>query len=193
MNRRSGFTVVELLMVIVVIAILAAVTIVTYSGVQQRARNAQTAGAVNQYLKIFKLYASNNNGTYPTSANLSGAQYACLGEDYTSNVCWNGGVTENTWLNGELKKYGSLPMPASISQGYTGIIYIPPETGWTLDGQPMSWIAYPVDGGATTTRCPVGPIASYVSGINFTPASPASGQTTAGSATQNPICWIPLK
>ncbi|MEO7905179.1 MAG: prepilin-type N-terminal cleavage/methylation domain-containing protein [Candidatus Saccharimonadales bacterium] len=37
MNKMRGFTVVELLIVIVVIGILAAITIVAYRGIQQRA------------------------------------------------------------------------------------------------------------------------------------------------------------
>jgi prepilin-type N-terminal cleavage/methylation domain-containing protein len=38
-NKQSGFTIVELLIVIVVIGILAAITIVAYNSVQNRARN----------------------------------------------------------------------------------------------------------------------------------------------------------
>jgi prepilin-type N-terminal cleavage/methylation domain-containing protein len=43
--RKRGFTIVELLIVFVVIAILAAITAVAYSGIQDRARTsiAQTA------------------------------------------------------------------------------------------------------------------------------------------------------
>ena len=37
-NRYTGFTIVELLIVIVVIAILAAITIVAYTGIQDRAK-----------------------------------------------------------------------------------------------------------------------------------------------------------
>lgn len=40
-NRSKGFTIVELLIVIVVIGILAAITIVAYNGVQTRARQAK--------------------------------------------------------------------------------------------------------------------------------------------------------
>lgn len=45
-NRRGGFTIVELLMVIVVIAILAAITIVAYNGIQQRAITARFQSAI---------------------------------------------------------------------------------------------------------------------------------------------------
>jgi prepilin-type N-terminal cleavage/methylation domain-containing protein len=38
-KQQSGFTIVELLIVIVVIAILAAITVVAYNGIQDRARN----------------------------------------------------------------------------------------------------------------------------------------------------------
>ncbi|MCA9336234.1 prepilin-type N-terminal cleavage/methylation domain-containing protein, partial [Candidatus Saccharibacteria bacterium] len=38
-HRLSGFTIVELLIVIVVLAILAAITIVAYNGIQQRSRD----------------------------------------------------------------------------------------------------------------------------------------------------------
>jgi prepilin-type N-terminal cleavage/methylation domain-containing protein len=40
-NDRSGFTIVELLIVIVVIGILAALVIVTYNGIQKKARDSE--------------------------------------------------------------------------------------------------------------------------------------------------------
>ena len=47
-TSRSGFTIVELLIVIVVIAILAAISIVAYNGIQQRARNAAQQATLTQ-------------------------------------------------------------------------------------------------------------------------------------------------
>ena len=42
-KNNQGFTLVELLIVVVIIAILAAITIVVYNGIQQRARDSRRA------------------------------------------------------------------------------------------------------------------------------------------------------
>lgn len=50
-NKQEGFTIVELLIVIVVIAILAAISIVAFTGVQQRARDSERASDVSNIVK----------------------------------------------------------------------------------------------------------------------------------------------
>jgi prepilin-type N-terminal cleavage/methylation domain-containing protein len=50
-KKRSGFTIVELLIVIVVIAILAALTFVAFNGLQNRARVAQVSSGLTQAQK----------------------------------------------------------------------------------------------------------------------------------------------
>jgi len=69
LKKQSGFTIVELLIVIVVIGILAAITIVAYAGITARANTtrAQTNGA--NIVKVVE--ASNADSTtsgYPASA-----------------------------------------------------------------------------------------------------------------------------
>ncbi len=69
MNRasfsyRTGFTIVELLIVIVVIAILAAVSVVAYVGIQERANNASIQSTISQLQKRLELYKAQNDG-YP--------------------------------------------------------------------------------------------------------------------------------
>lgn len=62
-TSRSGFTVVELLIVIVVIAILAAITTVTYTGVQNRARDSARKQDIATLVKATQLYYV-DNGDY---------------------------------------------------------------------------------------------------------------------------------
>lgn len=68
MGKTSyGFTIVELLIVIVVIGILAAITIVAFNGVQQRSRDAAVKAAASQAARKIEAYKVLNNGTVPTS------------------------------------------------------------------------------------------------------------------------------
>jgi prepilin-type N-terminal cleavage/methylation domain-containing protein len=53
---HPGFTIVELLVVIVVIGVLASITIVAYNGVQQRAQVASTQSKINQYEKQLEIH-----------------------------------------------------------------------------------------------------------------------------------------
>lgn len=65
MNKtKSGFTIVELLIVIVVIGILAAITLVAYNSIQQRARDSRRTSDLSNIMKALELYRTNNGG-YP--------------------------------------------------------------------------------------------------------------------------------
>ncbi len=64
LQKRTGFTIVELLIVIVVIAILAAITIVAFNGVQARARDSQRLQDAKTIEKAIKLHIL-QTGTAP--------------------------------------------------------------------------------------------------------------------------------
>lgn len=66
-TAHRGFTIVELLIVIVVIGILAAITIVSYGGVTTNARNAGYKADAAQIMKVAETYNA-DEGVYPTSA-----------------------------------------------------------------------------------------------------------------------------
>ena len=71
MPKNKGFTIVELLVVIVIIAILASITIVSYSGITRRATFALLQSDLSSASSKLKMYQV-DNGSYPTS----------LGADY---------------------------------------------------------------------------------------------------------------
>lgn len=64
-RMRHGFTIVELLIVIVVIAILAAITIVAFNGIQQRARDSERTSEIAAVQKALELYRADNDA-YPS-------------------------------------------------------------------------------------------------------------------------------
>ena len=67
---QKGFTIVELLIVIVVIAILAAITIVSYNGVQNRAKSTAAYSLATSVNKAVEINLA-EKGTYPTIADLT--------------------------------------------------------------------------------------------------------------------------
>lgn len=70
-RTNSGFTIVELLIVVVVIAILAAITIVAYNGVTNQAGNSALKSEVSQFTKKVEVIKA-STGAYPSDLAASG-------------------------------------------------------------------------------------------------------------------------
>ena len=66
-TKERGFTIVELLIVIVVIGILAAISIVAYNGVQNRAKASSGQNLASQIAKKAELF-NTSESSYPTHA-----------------------------------------------------------------------------------------------------------------------------
>ena len=117
--RKSGFTIVELLIVIVVIGILAVISLVAYGSVQTKASNTQTIDAVKQFVKAYALYAT-DNGDYPALTGCLGEGYPgpnnyCLSQSGTA-ACWGTGAATSLAINTALKPYMNDKVPSPSMQ-----------------------------------------------------------------------------
>jgi prepilin-type N-terminal cleavage/methylation domain-containing protein len=125
-KRQTGFTIVELLIVIVVIGILAAITIVSFNGVTAKAYNAKVQAGVNAYAKAINSYNAEKGAWPPQSV-------GCLGSGYASDQCWsgpNGNLAVSTDLDAALSPYlsrkpemDSTLMQYTSTDKRTGIVY----------------------------------------------------------------------
>lgn len=105
-NKQQGFTIVELLIVIVVIGILAALVITTFTGIQQKARNTERETDIKALHSQIEAYYA-QEGFYPqlsdvTTANLKGLDGDAL-------VDPGGGALAAT---SDLDNYGYAPTQA---------------------------------------------------------------------------------
>ena len=107
-QTQKGFTIVELLIVIVVIGILAAISIVAFGNAQQQARDSSRTAAINGLMKALELYKI-DNGSYP-SVGTDNAGYAvstlatALVPTYTRSIPAdpNTGLTNYQYVRGTI-------------------------------------------------------------------------------------------
>jgi general secretion pathway protein G len=93
-KNQGGFTIVELLIVIVVIAILAAITVVAYNGIQNRANDTTIQSDLQNIAKKLELYKV-DNGVYPAGP----TQLSPLGLKVSKNAYGNHMPSGGTFYN----------------------------------------------------------------------------------------------
>lgn len=127
-RKNTGFTIVEFLIVIVVIGILAAITVVAYNGIQERARFSAMKSDLASLNKAIQLYYS-ENGTYPITPQ-GGSNQPCSGY-------WCGWyqTINNDFIPGLVPQYisSTAQLPTANADGDTYLYRAPtPGTDYKL-------------------------------------------------------------
>lgn len=111
LHIRTGFTIVELLIVIVIIAILATISIIAYGNIQRKATAARAGYIAKEYEKVIKAYRS-VEGTLPQTDEWApvggGKKVVCLGppDDYPE---------DDTFAEGECATWRNSTMSGRVS------------------------------------------------------------------------------
>lgn len=127
--KDRGFTIVELLVVIVVIGILAAITIVSYSGVTSKANKASAQSAANNLASKIEVYfADGPTSSYPIT-------FAALNEEGSTTTYYTTGVSYAGMGSVITSNYGvgTNPATATMPSDPSGVLYVVCGTGATTD------------------------------------------------------------
>jgi prepilin-type N-terminal cleavage/methylation domain-containing protein len=103
-KQQSGFTIVELLIVIVVIAILAAISIVAYNGIQERANSNAIVSRAQAYIKGLKIWQADTG--LPTSSCIAPSSYSSCDIGY-----WGSPIPNILAFNTQLATYSGVQSP----------------------------------------------------------------------------------
>ncbi len=76
--RQRGLTLIELMIVVSILAILAAIVIPRYSNANDSAKGSALASQLSTVKKALLLYKTDHNGDYPTTAQLITSQWQVL-------------------------------------------------------------------------------------------------------------------
>lgn len=123
-KAQQGFTIIELLIVIAIIAILAGLVLNNFQGVQAKARDTQRVTDINNvHSKLEEFY--NENGGYPatfTAATLPGIDEGSLKDPKNVAIVMNASVADAAAADGvnsqsATANYLYIPYPSGCTNG----------------------------------------------------------------------------
>lgn len=167
-KNKSGFTIVELLVVIVTIAILTSIIIVVFNGVQERARDSARKSDIGLIMKALDMYYV-DNGQYPQiTATAPGLGGGAISSPPFANT-WS---QLESMLSPYIKSLPKDPINSNLEYRYT----------YESFGNNSQW---PI-------LCPASqPYQSYA--LQYRPESDEPSREVKGSCRNNQSPWLPAQ
>lgn len=86
-TKQAGFSIIELLVVVIVIGILAAIVMLSFTSIQGNAHDSAVQSDLRQAADNIELYGLDNGGLYPAStANLTTADISATKDSYSTDT-----------------------------------------------------------------------------------------------------------
>lgn len=143
-----GFTLVEVLLIVVVIAVLAVVILVAYGGVQRSTRDLVRRDNLKSVETRVEAYAAKNDGNYPATTTNTTANWKAI-DVRTGINCFNGSA-QSDWVPGFDDLPQSVPnlgaelgvddSPGCYLYASNGIEYV--LSAWNMVAEPQASSAF---------------------------------------------------
>ena len=152
-SHKSGFTLIEILIVIAIVGLLAAIILSSINSAKVKTRNSQRNSDTKQLLNAFSLGLANS--PIPST----GGSWACV-----SSSCYGGWspFVANSTVDSYISPYITEPTdPANSSRGYGGYLYNSSYGATGYDGTVFptgAYIIWLLETNPTPTSCGAGSI-----------------------------------